>query len=282
MTNRFRPVAAALWAVLVVEALVSSAAHAADTKISAMPAASSVSFGDIFPIVQSGTNKKVSFSIEKNLWDSYYEPLFTFRYSLSLSGGFANLVGDTFAPGDSKCYSTDSGGSRGWNDCHALINFAYSIHDTAGTVSLIGDVPSPGNNKCYSTDGSGSLGWHSCGGSHSVTFVVDGSGGVLSSGTKNPIKLAQDASGNLQGWVLIAKPSGSVTVDLYRASDGSGLPTTSIIGSGTMPALGSAVENSSTDFTGWTSITLNAGDNLAINVSGVTSVTYLALTLYFQ
>lgn len=114
----------------------------------------------------------------------------------------------------------------------------------------------------------------------SVTFVVDGAGIVLGTGTKNPAKIP--FGGTLQGWALMAKPSGSVTLDVYRAANGAGLPTVSIIGTGTKPALSSAVENSSTSFTNWTSTTLAAGDNLAINVDSATTVTYVALTLYYK
>src|SRR5262249_5209142 len=103
----------------------------------------------------------------------------------------------------------------------------------------------------------------------------------LTSGTKNPIKIPY--GGTLQGWLLVGSPSGSITVDIYRAADGAGLPTLSIVGgSGTKPSLSSAVENSSTSFTSWTSTTLTAKDNLAVNLSSITSTTYIALTLYFQ
>jgi hypothetical protein len=116
---------------------------------------------------------------------------------------------------------------------------------------------------------------------HAVTFYVDGSGSTLTTGTKNPIKIPY--GGTLKGWTLVAKPSGSVTVDIYRSINNAGLPSVSIIGlTGTKPALASSVENSSTSFTNWTSTTLNEKDTLAINLSAVTGVTYCALTLYFQ
>jgi hypothetical protein len=117
--------------------------------------------------------------------------------------------------------------------------------------------------------------------SHAITFVVDGAGIVLGTGTKNPVKIP--FGGTLTGWLLVAKPSGSVTVDILRAADGAGLPVTSIVGGGgTKPSLSSAVENSSTSFTSWTSTTLTAKDNLAISLSGVSVSTYCALTLYYQ
>jgi hypothetical protein len=117
-------------------------------------------------------------------------------------------------------------------------------------------------------------------GTHAVTFFVDGAGSALTAGTKNPVKIPY--GGTLQGWVMICKPSGSVTADVLRAADGAGLPVTSIVGPGTKPAVATNVENSSTTFTSWTSTTLTAKDNLAINLSGITAATYCELTLYFQ
>jgi len=117
--------------------------------------------------------------------------------------------------------------------------------------------------------------------SHAVTFVVDGGGGVLQTGTQHAVKIPY--GGTLTGWLLIASPSGSVTCDILRAADGAGLPVTSIVGgSGTKPSVSSAVENSSTSFTSWTSTTLTAKDNMAISLSGVSTSTYCALTLYYQ
>jgi hypothetical protein len=116
---------------------------------------------------------------------------------------------------------------------------------------------------------------------HSITLYVDGAGSVLTTGTKNPFK--SPYAGTLKGWTLMCKPSGSVTVDIFRAADGAGLPTVSIVGGGgTKPAVSSNVENSSTSFTGWTSIALAQFDNLAIDLSGISTVTYVELTLYFQ
>jgi len=121
----------------------------------------------------------------------------------------------------------------------------------------------------------------SSGATHAVTWVVDGQGTVLTTGTKSYIKIPY--GGTLSGWSLIGSPSGSITLDILRATDTNGLPVTSIIGgSGTKPALSSAVENSSTSFTSWTSTTLNVNDNLAVSLSGITSTTYVALTLYYQ
>lgn len=117
---------------------------------------------------------------------------------------------------------------------------------------------------------------------HAVTFVMDGFGSVLTARTGSYIKIPY--GGTLTGWTLIASPaSSSITVDIIRATDTNGLPSASIVGGGgTKPSISSGVENKSTSFTGWTSTTLNDFDNLAITTSGITTATYVALTLYYQ
>lgn len=115
---------------------------------------------------------------------------------------------------------------------------------------------------------------------HAVTFVCDGAGSAVSTGTKAYTKIPY--GGTITGWTLVGTPSGSVTVDILRAANGAGLPVTSIIGAGTKPALSGTVEGISLGLGSWTSTTLTAFDNLAISLSGITSTTYVALTLYFS
>lgn len=139
---------------------------------------------------------------------------------------------------------------------------------TAVTLTIDGVAQQIDTNRTWNED-------------HSVTFVVDGAGIVLGTGTKNPVKIP--FGGTLQGWTATCKPSCSITIDVLRAADGAGLPVTSIVGlTGTKPFITTAVENSSTDFTNWTSTTLAAKDNLAISLSGITAATYVELTLYYK
>ncbi len=111
-----------------------------------------------------------------------------------------------------------------------------------------------------------------------ITFVVD-AGGVLTTGTKNPIKIG--LPGTLASWTMMCKPSGSVTVDVLRSATGNGLPVTSIVGVGTKPAISSNVEANGLT-TDWGSPSLAADDNLAISLSGISTATYVELTLYYQ
>jgi hypothetical protein len=115
---------------------------------------------------------------------------------------------------------------------------------------------------------------------HLITLYVDGSGSVLTTGTKNPVKIP--IGGTLRGWTMTCKPSGSVTVDIYRSANGAGLPTVSIVGAGTKPAIASNVENLSNDLSSWTSTMITPADNLAVNLSGISTATYVEITLAFK
>ena len=61
--------------VTVVLCAFASTSFAADVPISALPAASSVTGSDVVPIVQSGTTKKATFTVQQSLWDARYQPL---------------------------------------------------------------------------------------------------------------------------------------------------------------------------------------------------------------
>lgn len=117
---------------------------------------------------------------------------------------------------------------------------------------------------------------------HALTFVVTG-GTAITTGTKYP-QIKSPYGGTLTGWTMTVYPSGSVTCDILRSANGAGVPSASIVGgSGTKPAVSSGVENSSTNFAAWTSTTITALDNFAINVASTdATVTSLVLTLYFQ
>ncbi len=114
---------------------------------------------------------------------------------------------------------------------------------------------------------------------YKVTFVVDGAGIVLTSGTKIPVKI--EPGGTLSKWTMMCKPSGSASVDLLRAANGAGLPVISMTGVGTKPAISSGVEAHGT-ITDWDSVTLTTDDNLAISLSGISTATQVVVTFYWQ
>lgn len=123
---------------------------------------------------------------------------------------------------------------------------------------------------------------------HAVSFSVDGGGTALVTGVGVPVKIPY--AGTLVGYTMMASPSGSVTFNIFRAANTAGLPTASIInntggggGTGTLPAIASGVEGSSTTLTNWGSTTLTALDNLALNLTAVDGVvTKTNFVLYYR
>ncbi len=112
-----------------------------------------------------------------------------------------------------------------------------------------------------------------------TTFDVTG-GGVLTTGTKLPgIKVSP--GGTLTRWTARCTPSGSVTIDVLRSADTAGDPVTSMVGAGTKPAIVTNTEAKGT-ITNWGSVVLTANDNLVVSLSGITSVTSLSITFYWQ
>lgn len=61
--------------VLIALAIAPRLSVAADVAISALPAATTVTGSDVVPIVQTGTTKKASFTVQQGLWDTKYQPL---------------------------------------------------------------------------------------------------------------------------------------------------------------------------------------------------------------
>ncbi len=112
-----------------------------------------------------------------------------------------------------------------------------------------------------------------------VTFDVVG-GGVLTTGTKLPgIKISP--GGTLVKWTAQCTPSGSVTIDVLRSADGAGVPVTSMVGAGTKPVITTNTEAKG-NITDWGSAVLTSNDNLVVSLSGITSVTSVSITFYWQ
>lgn len=155
---------------------------------------------------------------------------------------------------------------------HHLWHYTGTVWETYltgnQTITLSGDVTGSGTTAITTTQ------------TKHATFWVDGAGIVLGTGTKNPIKI--DGGGSLTSWRAECKPSCSVTIDLLQSHDNGGLPVTSMVGSGTKPAISSATEASGTisDWTG--STTLSDKDNLAISISGITAATYVNIVFHFK
>lgn len=109
-----------------------------------------------------------------------------------------------------------------------------------------------------------------------ITFIIDGGGSAITTGSKGFIVFPVAAS--IDQWTVIADQSGSIVIDVKRSTY-SGFPTTtSIVGAGNKPTLSSVQKNQATP-SSWTSLAIAAGDVLEFNVDSITTVTRVTLML---
>ncbi len=91
----------------------------------------------------------------------------TVQNSIEGNGGGSplQLVGDSAAPGGSRYYGTNSGGTKGFYSLPTIaVTSSNSItgDGQSGTpVQLVGDAASPGTSRYYGTNGAGTKGYHS-------------------------------------------------------------------------------------------------------------------------
>lgn len=109
-----------------------------------------------------------------------------------------------------------------------------------------------------------------------ITVTFDGGGSALAVGDTRSYFVAP-YSGTITGWYLTGDPSGSVVIDVWRATGAIPSNANSIAGT-EKPTLSSAVLASDTSLTTWTT-TFSQGDVFGFEVESATSVTKATLTL---
>ncbi len=108
-----------------------------------------------------------------------------------------------------------------------------------------------------------------------LNFVIDGGGSVITTGKKGVAVI--DGDYTVTGWSIIADQSGSIVVDVNRATYAN-FPTTSSIAGSELPTLSSAQKAEDLTLTSWTT-TLSARDVLEFEVDSVTTVTRVTVAL---
>lgn len=103
----------------------------------------------------------------------------------------------------------------------------------------------------------------------SVGVGADNSGSVLSTGSIGFVTVPYSCT--ITKWYLAADQSGSIVIDVKRSG-------TSIVGAGNKPTLTSAQSGNAT-VSGWTSVSLSAGDILEFNINSATTITRVNLVL---
>ncbi len=109
----------------------------------------------------------------------------------------------------------------------------------------------------------------------SLNFVIDGGGSAITTGKKGVIVL--DGNYTVTGWTIIADQSGSIVVDVNRATY-TNFPTTASIAGTELPTLSSAQKNEDLTLSSWTT-TLSARDVLEFEVDSASTVTRVTVAL---
>ena len=109
----------------------------------------------------------------------------------------------------------------------------------------------------------------------SLNFVIDGGGSAITTGKKGVIVL--DGNYTVTGWTIIADQSGSIVVDVNRATY-TNFPTTASIAGTELPTLSSVQKNEDLTLSSWTT-TLSARDVLEFEVDSASTVTRVTVAL---
>jgi hypothetical protein len=115
----------------------------------------------------------------------------------------------------------------------------------------------------------------SVGASFKINYIIDGGGSAITTGSKGFIIVPKCT---IQGWVVLADQSGSIVVDVKRATY-SGFPTMTSIAGSEKPTLSTVQKNQDMSLTTWTDLTLDDNDILEFYVDSATTVTRVTVTL---
>ena len=111
----------------------------------------------------------------------------------------------------------------------------------------------------------------------SINYIFDGGGQTVTTGLKGSIVVPFACT--INSWSLVASPSGSITVDVWKTPLADYPPSVadSITG-GAKPAISAGQQASSSSLGAWTTA-IAEGDTISFNVDAVTDVTIASISL---
>ncbi len=154
-------------------------------------------------------------------------------------------------------------------------NFAAITAPTSITSDYTITLPAAGGaaNDVLQFDGSQNASFVS--NTRTLNFVIDGGGSAITTGIKGVVVL--DGDYTVTGWTIIADQSGSIVVDVNRATY-TNFPTTASIAGTELPTLSSVQKAEDLTLSSWTT-TLSARDVLEFQVDSATTVTRVTVAL---
>jgi hypothetical protein len=154
-------------------------------------------------------------------------------------------------------------------------NFVAISAPTSVTSDYTITLPAAGGaaNDVLQFDGSQNASFVS--NTRTLNFVIDGGGSAITTGKKGVVVV--DGDFTVTGWTIIADQSGSIVVDVNRATY-TNFPTTASIAGSELPTLSSTQKNEDLTLTTWTT-TLSARDVLEFEVDSASTVTRVTVAL---
>jgi hypothetical protein len=114
-------------------------------------------------------------------------------------------------------------------------------------------------------------------GSSALVYVIDGNGGLLSTGVRGDLYVPFACT--ITAVTLLADQTGSVVIGVWKNTYASYPPTSgNSITASAPPTISSGVKSRDTILSGWTT-SIAAGDTLRFNVNSVSAITRLTITL---
>lgn len=108
-----------------------------------------------------------------------------------------------------------------------------------------------------------------------LNFIIDGGGAVITTGIKGHVVI--DFPCTVVSWTIVSDVTGSIVVDVNRATYAN-FPTTASIAGTELPTISTARKGQDLSLTSWTTA-IAAGDILEFQVDSVTSVTRVTVAL---
>jgi hypothetical protein len=110
-----------------------------------------------------------------------------------------------------------------------------------------------------------------------ITFIIDGSGSVITTGIKGDLEIPFACTINRV--TMLADQSGSIVVDLWKDTYANYPPTVAdTITAAAKPTITTATKSQDATLTGWTT-SIAAGDTLRFNVDSVTTIQRVTISL---
>ena len=161
-----------------------------------------------------------------------------------------------------RFYSTGGGNFGAIKFNNPASDFTLTLPSSIGDTNEILQYDNTGNATFVSN-------------TRTLNFIIDGDGSTIQTGIKGHVVIDSDYT--ITGWTLIADQTGSIVVDVNRATFAN-FPTTSSIAGTELPTISSAQKAEDLNLTTWTT-TLNARDVLEFEVNSAISVQLVTVAL---